>query len=115
VVRCVERRGPDGVPRDVIDYRGAVAIFAFKGEEEHYGRLVLVQVVLLVFGENKALLYRQEVVKGLGWDVLAYGKCYEDTVDSILEMLKFYMSKAREGMYELVGKRIKPGYENLFT
>jgi len=116
VVRCVERRDPSGVPHDLIDFDGAIAVFAFKGEVEHTGPIdYALQLIILVFGEDKALYYRQEVVKGLGWDVLYYSKCYEDSTESILDMLRFYAMKVKEGMYELVDMRIKPGYENLFT
>jgi len=115
VVECVERRDPYGIPRDVIDDEGAIAVFAFKGEMEQAGPIdYMYQLVILVFGEDKALYYRQEVVKGLGWDVLYYSKCYEDSVERIIDMLRFYMRKAEEGVYELIDKRIMPGYESLF-
>ena len=113
MVKCVKGRTPLGAPWDSIDYRGAVAIFAFRGEESE-GRLSVVKVVIFVFGENKALYYHQKLVKGLGWDVLAYGECLEDTVEGALETLRLYERKAREGAYKLVDKRVKPGYEELF-
>jgi len=115
LVKCVKGRTPLGAPWDSIDYEGAVAVFAFKGEVEHEGPIEFAsQLVILVFGEDKALYYRQEVLKGLGWDILSYSKCYEDAFNNILEMLRFYERKAREGAYKLVDKRVKPGYEELF-
>ena len=115
MVRCISRRDPSGIPLDLVDYKGAVAVFAFKSEVEHAGEVDFIhQLVVLVFGKRKALYYHHVAIKGLGWDMLSYGRCYEDTVDSLIEMLKFYMGKVKEGMYELVDVRIKPGYESLF-
>ena len=115
MVKCISRRDPSGIPLDLVDYKGVVAVFAFKSEVEQAGEVDFIhQLVVLVFGKRKALYYHHVAIKGLGWDMLSYGRCYEDTVDSLLERLKFYMGKVREGVYELIDKRVMPGYESLF-
>lgn len=115
-MECINRRGSDGLPHDLVDFDGAVAVFVFKGMTENEGPVDWAfQLVILVFGVDKALYYHVLMLKGLGYDMLSYSKCYEDTVDNVLSMLRFYMRKVEEGMYDLIDRRVMPGYEDLFS
>jgi len=50
VVKCISRRDPSGIPLDLVDYKGAVAVFAFKSEVEHAGEVDFIHQLVWLLG-----------------------------------------------------------------